>query len=792
MLLLCVACVAHAQPAPAPSTGALESPYDGLRISEIRINGLERVSDSFARNQVRSAVGRPFDSAVVQEDLKRLERLGQFREISADVILTSAETIVIEFDVIESPIVADVAWEGNSQLSEDEIAQVIRSSVTILPGVPLDEYQIGRGQREIEKLYRGRGFYQVEVTIDESELDDGGLVIYKIREGERVAVTAIRFDGNDHFEAKRLRPSVSTKKRGLFNAGPLDETLLRSDVNSIIDFYRDNGFLDVRGSYEIQPSPNGKEAIITFVVDEGPRYTLRDISVLKLDASGEQAETAVFAPEQIRGLLSIKPGDVFGAREIQVSIRAIENAYLQLGYADVRVNQQSLRDPDHPLVDLRIVVLEGQRFRTGLVIIQGNDLTQQKVVRRRVENQPDRWLDAKKTREAERNLRFSQLFLPQAVAVTVQPEDPENPGYRDVLVQVAETNTGSVNFGVSANTDFGVVGAISLNQRNFDIADSPDSFDEFIRGRAFRGAGQQFSIGAQPGNERSVYSVNFAEPALFESEYGLQTGAFFREREFDDYEEDRIGGSIRLGRSFGTRWTGGIVLRAEQIDIHTIDDDAPVDLFEVEGDSTLSSIGFELTRTTLDSVFRPTSGTRTRISVDQFGVLGGDYDFTRFNVSHGLYLTVDEDFLGRETVLAIETRAGYIPQDDESPIFERFYLGGRSFRGFDFRGIGPVGIRNDTGTPGEDQVGGDFSFFLGLEIQKPIFRDQIAMVAFVDSGTVSDDISFDEYRVAVGMGLRLFIPQFGQAPLAFDFAFPIVDEETDEDRLFSFSFDLPF
>ncbi|CAE7785971.1 bamA, partial [Symbiodinium necroappetens] len=777
--------------APA-TTGALQSPYDGLPISEIRFVGLERVSESFAMNQIRSAVGRPFSSPTVQEDLRRLERIGQFRDISAEMVSKDDGTVAIEFTVTEAPVITDVAWVGNRQLNEEEVAAVIRSAVTILPGVPLDEYQINRGKREIEKLYRAKGFYQVEVTIDETELESTQTLVYRIREGERIAITAIRFDGNRSFTAKELRPSVETKTRGLFNAGPLDENILRDDVTSLITFYRDRGFLDVRGSYEIQPSPNGKEAIITFVIDEGERYVLRDIIVVNASATEGDESLTVFTPEQIQGLITIKPGDVYGANEIRGSVELLENAYLQLGYADVQVASQDLRDTEEPLVDLRIVVIEGNRFRTGLVIVQGNDLTQQKVIRREVENLPGRWLDAKKSRLAERRLRASRLFDPSAVAITVQPEDPDYAGYRDLLVQVAETNTGSFNFGVAANTDFGVAGIISLEQRNFDLFDTPDSFDEFARGRAFRGAGQEFQIAASPGSEQSIYSISFREPSLLESEYSLGTTAFYREREFNDYDEERLGGNLEVGRRFGTRWSGQLQMRAERVDITDIDADAPVDLFEIQGESDLTSLGFELTRTTLDNVFRPTEGTRTRISADQFGALGGDYEFTRLNVGHTLFLTVDQDFLGRETVLSIETRAGWIPQDDEAPLFERLFLGGRSFRGFEFRGVGPVGIRNDTGLPGDDHVGGEFSFFLGLELQKPVFRDLIAVVAFVDSGTLAEDVEFDEYRVSVGGGLRLYIPQFGQAPLAFDFAVPVVKEDTDEEQVFSFSLDLPF
>jgi outer membrane protein insertion porin family len=129
---------------------------------------------------------------------------------------------------------------------------------------------------------------------------------------------------------------------------------------------------------------------------------------------------------------------------------------------------------------------------------------------------------------------------------------------------------------------------------------------------------------------------------------------------------------------------------------------------------------------------------------------------------------------------------------DEVPFYERFFMGGNNFRGFKFRGVGPVGIRNDNGEVGDDPIGGVFSFFLGAEVRQPVYEDVVSIVGFVDSGTVDTDIAFDNYRVSVGVGLRIYVPQLSQVPLAFDFGFPILKEETDEKRVFSFSIDLPF
>lgn len=764
----------------------------------IRIEGLDRVPERLAQNQIRTAPGRPLEWEIVRADLRRLERLGEFRLVEGEVVVEGG-AIVVVYRVEEAPIVQDVVVVGNRQIADQDIAREVNSRVSLIPGVPIDEYRIGQAKRAVEELYRSKGYYRVEVTWEREELEENGIVLFRVREGERTQVTGLRFVGNESVPAKQIRPEITTKKRVLFFNAPLDNDVLDADVATIVSLYQDRGFLDVRASREIQLSPDSSEAIVTFLIDEGPRYVLRDIIIEGAGGSAWASEERVFSEPQLEGLIPLKPGDVYEARQAAASVRAVRQAYQKIGYVDVNVGREDLRAIDEPRMDLRIQIFEGNRFKTGLVTVQGNDLTQSKVVRRRVDPglRPGQYLDGAAASETERRLATSGLFeinpaVGDSPKVTIQPEDPGNPGHRDVLIEVTETDTGALSFGAAVNSDAGLVGSIILSQRNFDIADTPDSWSELFTGRAFRGAGQTFNLAIQPGTEVSTYSLSLTEPAFLESEYGLTGTAFFWTREFSLYDEERYGGVFRFARGFGTRWGGGMTFRAESIDISNIDSDAPVDLFEVEGESGLTSITFDLQRTTVDNRFRPTKGTRTELAVTQYGMIWGDYTFTRLDAEHAVFLTIDEDDFGRETVLELRGRVGWVPQEDESPIFERMYLGGRSFRGFDFRGIGPVGVRADTGEPGGDHVGGDFLFFAGAEITKPVWQDVMAMVVFVDSGTLNESASLDDYRVSVGIGVRMFLPQFGQAPLAFDFAFPLIKEDTDDTQSFSFAVDLPF
>lgn len=794
--------VAQAQesppPAPAPSVSAEEeadtNPYEGRLVKAVRFEGLKRVGEPYLLNQLRTAPGQPLVWATVREDLRRMERLGEFRDIEAEVLVDPDLNVVVLFRAIEAPLVSDVLVVGNRQVTDQDVQQVVQSNISLTRGIPIDDYQIGRAQRAIEELYRNKGYYLAQVTVDESELESEGNIIFRVREGERIKVTAIRFEGNNSFTPRQVRSVIKTTEAWIFDKGVIDDTVLDGDVAAIVKFYLDRGYLDVRASRRVQPSPDGHEAIITFLVEEGPQYTLRDISFVNAsrrtaDESGSPAPT-ILSIEQVRGLMELKPGDAMSQSALDRSVKAVRDAYHKMGYVDAEVRSLTLRVPEQSAVDMELTVSEGERFKAGMVYIQGNDLTQQKVIRREVTIEPDRWLDGTAAEDTEKRLREMRLFKPDEVKVTIQPEDPKNPGARDVLVQVEETDTGSLGFGVAVGSDAGLAGVVNLNQRNFDLADTPDSFDEFIRGRAFRGAGQTFNISLSPGTEQQNYEISVIEPYLLDSSNSLSASGYFRTRDFSEYDEERLGTRWRLGRRFGTRWTGGLAFRAESIDISHIDDDASVDLFDVEGQNSITSIGPDITRTTIDSRFRPTQGTYTQFGAEQVGALGGDYSFTKLNAEHQVFFPIDEDFFGNKTVVSFKARVGYIPQDDEAPIFERYYLGGRSLRGFRFRGIGPIGL-DAAGNETDDHVGGDFLFFLGGELERPLWKEVVSVVTFIDSGTVADEASFDDYKVSVGAGVRLYIPQLGSAPLAFDFGFPLNAVDADREQIFSFSIDIP-
>ncbi|MFM1824397.1 MAG: hypothetical protein RI967_2663 [Planctomycetota bacterium] len=796
---------AHAQSLPVDDETLADRP-----IARVVIKGLERVSEREVLNNIRVAAGQPFEPRAIRDDVSILYRLGQFGTVEATALVLPDGSVELTYTVAEQPIIRDLQIVGNKLVSDQEL----RKSIPLYAGGPRDDFLLEQAVGRIKELYRKRGNYLAEVTVDETRLRDTGILILRIVEGPRVKVKEIEFVGNASFDADLLAAEVSTRTSvPLFYKGELDEERLVDDVAKLDKFYRDRGFVDVRIDRRVEVSADSKEAKVVFVVSEGRRYRLRSVVVEGVGAEGPRP-LAVFDERQIQDLLAIHKGDVYSRTKIDRSIAAVREAYLLLGHAEVFVGDRTVRVGEEPEVDLVLSIRENTRTVTGLVGIQGNFLTKDKVIRRLLRIQPGRVLDARQLEEGKRRIQQSQLF--GDVRITVQRPDPTEQDaldtgatvdeaiaaertalvrteVRDILAEIKERNTGNVAFGVGLGTDSGIFGEFSVTQRNFDIADTPETFDELLAGRAFRGAGQSFALSIAPGNEVTNFSLDITEPHLLETDLALRVAPFYRIRLFQGFDELRGSIPISLTRRLGDFWSIGVNTAATWVELDSFDGDAPIEVFESRGPTTMASVGAFVRRNDADRQFRPTRGSAFEFSVNQTFPFENFDPYTTLRAGYTQYFTLAEDFLGRRSTLRFSTDLGYILGDDV-PTFDRFYLGGRTFRGFEFRSVSPKsrGAVDPAQSSADEPIGGDWLFFAGLQYEQPLVQNSFSGVVFVDSGTVTEDVGFDQYRVAVGFGIRLYLPQFGPAPLAFDFAIPILKEDTDETEVFSFSAEIPF
>lgn len=347
----------------------------------------------------------------------------------------------------------------------------------------------------------------------------------------------------------------------------------------------------------------------------------------------------------------------------------------------------------------------------------------------------------------------------------------------DIYVQ--EKRTGRVILGGSVNSDLGVAGQLIIDERNFDIRAVPRSWSEFFSGYAFRGAGQSFRIELMPGNQVERYTANWTTPNLFGyMPYSLSVGGYYFTRQYRDWTERRMGGRVGLGYNITKDLSIGTEIRGEQVKITNPRITGVPKLDNVLGKNDLYSVRLSLAHDTRDSAFLATEGGLLQLMYDQ---AFGSFDYPQGQVNYSRYFRVREraDGMGRH-VLASTWKVGI--SGTNTPIYENFYAGGfSSMRGFRFRGASPI--------EGGVQVGGRFMFLGSLEYMFPLTADEmLRAVAFVDYGTVEQEITMkkDNFRVAPGLGLRIAVPILGPAPLAFDFAAPVAKANGDQTQVMSF------
>ena len=351
--------------------------------------------------------------------------------------------------------------------------------------------------------------------------------------------------------------------------------------------------------------------------------------------------------------------------------------------------------------------------------------------------------------------------------------------YADLDVYVSETETGRINFGGAYNSDQGIVGQFTVDERNFDITRWPTSLRDLFGGTAFRGGGQHFKLELVPGQNLQRYSVSLTEPYFRGTDYSLSLSGYLFDRNFFDWDEQRLGGRIAIGRRLTPDLSISLGFRGERVDLDNARVDTSPTLNDSLGESNLFLFNAGLIRDTRDSRLNATQGTYFSATLSQ---AFGDHNYTRGDFDFRTYKLLYEraDGTGRHT-LSLGTKLGF--SGSSTPIFENYFAGGFStFRGFDFRGVGPSenGVR----------IGGPFQWLNTVEYQFPILADDsVRGVLFCDFGTVEQSVTLnsENFRVAPGFGLRVDIPGLGiGAPLAFDFAFPVATAEGDEEQVFSF------
>jgi len=767
----------------------------GRKIAEVIPSDNRVRSTSHILAKMTLKPGATFDDRAAADDVARLLATGWFSPNGVELMTsfnTQGDVVVWVYVKELQQIVEAIQFVGNQHYTESALLDVIR----VRKGAPMNPAVNRQSASAITNKMREDGRYYATCTLGLGNRASDDRVVFEIVEGPVVRLKAVNFRGNSsRFETGSSRLGTVVKTHGALFGEPTIFTskftpmAIDMDRKLILGHYHQLGYLDCVVDTEVQPTSNDLSSVhLTYHIFEGNPYTVR-----KVRFEGNK----VYDEQKLASFTKQQAGKLYDESLVQMDVQLITAFYGQGGY-QVRVVPEPFAVPDQPnVVDVCYRVLEPIRERptakgtstrgqapvepdrVGRISIVGNAYTRQRVILNELRGiEPGQVLDYSRLKQAETALRQRNIFDNEnPPTIEIDPRSQED-GYKDLIVRVQEAQTGQAGIQVGVNSNAGVNGTLSLNQRNFDILKLPGSLDDILEGRAFRGNGQEFRLSAMPGQIFQRYEATWRDPYFLDSRFGLTTNFYYSSRGFPEYNENRYGTRVTLDYRFQDNpiWTANFSTRVEGVELTTFPPGAPAAITRDAGRHLLVGLRGGIQRDTRDSFLMPTTGSVLDLSVEQ--VLGS-YQFPIGIAEYTKFWTVHQARDGGwKGVLAV--RSQLTAMADNAPVFERVFAGGfRSLRGFQFRGVGPF----DSGF----HTGGTFSFLNTVEYQLPLVaNERIRLVGFVDHGTVQNSVRIDDYRVAVGFGIRLQVPALGPLPIALDFGFPIVKNKNDVREVFSF------
>ena len=725
-------------------------------------------------------VGKPYDEATAGEDVRQLAKTGWFVANSVELktqLNNDGQVIVFVFMKELAGTVRDIVFIGNQHYSSDELYELMQ----VRRGNPMNPALNKLAAASLANKLRDDGRYYASCTLLEGDSITDSRVVFNIVEGPTVRVGKVSFLGNQEASDGRLRTIVTTSGALLgFTTilSPKYQPLnITKDKEQLEFYYAKLGFLDTRIEAEVYPLTDDLSSVhVVYHIQEGRAYNVRSVRF-----EGNKA----FQAERLKKVVGLQTGERYDESLVQADTQRITMLYGNGGH-QVGVKREYYAVPEKPgVVDVCFRVYEPDNGygrgpdRIGVIKIEGNTYTEERVIRNELGGLlPGQVLQYPLIKQAEGNLArrgiFDQEEPPQ---IFVVPSD-RGEQYKDLVVKVKETRTGMVGLQFGVNSNAGLNGTLAINQRNFDITKFPRNFDELIGGNSFRGGGQEFRIQAMPGTQFSRYEMTWREPFLFDSKYGLTTSFYYADRQYTEYTEGRYGGRFTLDYRFDNAqtWHASLASRVEGVNLKNIPNFATPAITDYAGQHFQVGLRGGINRDTRDSFLMPSSGSVIDLGYEQ---IFGDYSFPIGTAEATKFWTVHQARDGGwKGVVAARTQVSATTSN--APVYERFFAGGfRSLRGFAFRGVGP--FENTL------NVGGSFAFLNTLEYQIPLVaNEKLRFVTFVDHGTVDSRASFDNYRVAVGLGLRIQVPAFGPLPIALDFGFPVKQAPGDIKQVFSF------
>ncbi len=720
------------------------------KISEVRIQGNVRVELSAIYSVLTARAGSTYDAAVIDKDIKAIYGLGRFRDVTAEIDEVDGAGI-LTYRLVERALVRRVDFKGNDEFSIEKLRGLV---VVKTPDI-YDPALVDKSIEAIKTAYHEDGYYAVEVT-SSLDVDDRNeaTVTFEVKEGDKVLVDTIRFDGNTVFKDKELRKAMETNERWMFSwltgRGKFNEDILKDDLERIADLYYNVGYVRIKvRKVHAKLTDDHKYMDVLLEVEEGPQFRVGTV-----DAKGDMLKDK----DELLNLVKMKEGDVFNRKLLRDSVSSLSDLYADQGYAYVNVTPLTQLDSERLLIGLVFDIEQGIQMSIDRINVSGNVKTRDKVIRREMKLTEGDLYSAAKIKESRR--RINNLGFFEEVNLTNVPGADDS--HMDLNIDVKERATGTFSVGAGYSSVDGVIGQGSISQDNF------------------LGKGWKLNLSGSFGGSSTTYQVGLLDPYFLDMNMALGFDLYKTSREWNDFTRDSTGGTIKVGFPVGDDNRASFTYRLEQKEITDVDDDASDTLLEEEakGKVMVSSLMSVFSRNTTDYYLDPSTGYTAEGSVE-FAGLGGDEKFAKYIVDYRHFFPFKWN-----TVFSLHGQIGYIMEvgSEEIPVDERFYLGGlRSIRGFQSREVGPYDEEEDEFT------GGNKEAFFNAEYLFPIIKDLgLKGVLFFDGGNAwdEDESYFSEMRYSVGAGIRWMSPM---GPLRLEWGYNLDPKDYESASEFEFS-----
>jgi len=729
------------------------------RITQIRVEGAQRIEPATILTYMNLQAGDEFDSDRLDTSLKNLFGTGLFADVS--FFQEGSDLVVV---VVENPIINEIAFEGNKKVKDADL----QNEISLHPREVLTRTKIQQDVERLQEVYRIGGRFSADVQPKIIKRDQNRVdLVYEINEGPQTLISRMSFIGNKRYDDSKLQKVVRSKEdrwwRFWSGDDKYDPDRLAYDRELLRKFYLDHGYADFRVDSAIaELSPDRRNFFVTYTLDEGERYRVGKINLV---SNVPSLETKGY-----KEYVTFKEEDWYKASELDKTISKLTTALEahQFSFIDIRPSVE--RNREKHTIDVTFTFNEAAKVFVENINITGNVRTIDEVIRRELALSEGDPFNLAKLKKSEQNLKELAFFE----TATAKPVPGSSPDKTNIDVTVEEKSTGELSLGAGFSTTDGALGNFSVREKNF------------------LGKGQDLSFSTTLAAKRTEFDISFTEPYFMKRDLSAGFDLFHTTRDYQDessYDSKRSGGALRLGYPLADKWRQNLSYYFAANEITNVPTTASIYIQQQEGKRSTSAVTQRITYDGTDSKLDPTEGLIARFDTEVAG-LGGSAQYGKVKLGGSYYYPVVDKW-----VLSLLGETGYIKAwgGDTVRINERFYLGGNNLRGFASAGVGPRDITTN------DALGGNHFYRGSLELEFPSGLPEdlgVRVHVFSDFGSLGGldvtgpgIVDQDSLRVSAGAGVSWKSPL---GPVRADLATAIAKEDYDETEIFQFAFGTRF